>query len=79
MTVDIEAPEGAQHDVRSAGKLAFSGTAAYLLLTLLTGAILSRALGPSGKGVFSALTTTPVVLAWFFQPARPTPSPTSSR
>lgn len=67
MTVDIEAPEGAQHDVRSAGKLAFSGTAAYLLLTLLTGAILSRALGPSGKGVFSALTTTPVVLAWFFQ------------
>jgi antigen flippase len=60
-------PTGKQHDVKSAGRLAFSGTACYLVLTLLTGAILSRALGPAGKGVFTALTTTPVVLAWFFQ------------
>ena len=66
--VDSEVtPATPKHDVRSARRLAFTGTALYLLLTLLTGAILSRSLGPSGKGVFTALTTTPLVLAWFFQ------------
>lgn len=66
-TEAVPALAGEQQDVKRAGRLAIGGSALWLALTVVTGAILSRALGPSGKGIFTALTTTPLVLAWFFQ------------
>jgi len=37
-----------------------------LVLNLLTGILISRGLGPSGKGIYTAITTWGIILLWIF-------------
>jgi O-antigen/teichoic acid export membrane protein len=69
--VDVTVPEpttATAHRGRlaRAGLLTLAATAGTLLVNVVTGVLIARVLGPSGRGAVTAVLAAPVLVAWLF-------------